>query len=55
MNETTLDAVRQWERKAESDWETVLILASHEQCPRDIVCFHCQEHVEKLLKAILTL
>ncbi len=55
MNEATLDAVRQWVKKAESDWQTVLILSSHEHCPRDTLCFHCQQHVEKLLKGLLTL
>ncbi len=54
MNDETLEAVRQWMKKAESDWETVLILSAHQQCPRDMVCFHCQQHVEKLLKALLT-
>lgn len=54
MNEATLDAVRQWVKKAESDWQTVLILAAHESCPRDTLCFHCQQHVEKLLKGLLT-
>lgn len=55
MNEATLDAVRQWVKKAESDWQTVLILSAHEHCPRDSVCFHCQQHVEKLLKGLLTM
>jgi HEPN domain-containing protein len=55
MNEATLDAVRQWVMKADSDWKSVLILAAHEHCPRDAVCFHCQQHVEKLIKGLLTL
>jgi len=55
MNEATVEAVRQWLKKAESDWQTVLILVAHEECPRDTVCFHCQQHVEKLMKALLTL
>ena len=55
MNEAIIDVVRQWLRKAASDWETVLILSAHAESPRDTVCFHCQQHVEKLLKAILTL
>ena len=42
-------------KKAESDWETILIVSGHEESPRDAVCFHCQQHVEKLLKAFLTL
>jgi len=55
MNEATLEVVRQWVKKAESDWETILIVSGHEESPRDAVCFHCQQHVEKLLKAFLTL
>jgi HEPN domain-containing protein len=55
MNEATLEAVYQWVKKAESDWETILIVSGHEESPRDAVCFHCQQHVEKLLKAFLTL
>jgi HEPN domain-containing protein len=55
MNEATLEVVRQWIRKAESDWETVLIVSAHDDRPQDTVCFHCQQHVEKLLKAFLTL
>ena len=30
-----------------------MLLAS-ERCPAETVCFHCQQFVEKLLKAILT-
>jgi HEPN domain-containing protein len=26
-----------------------------EQCPKDNVCFHCQQYAEKLLKGFLTL
>jgi HEPN domain-containing protein len=55
MNEETADTVRQWLAKAESDWKTVSLLSAHADCPRDTVCFHCQQYVEKLLKAFLTL
>ncbi len=54
MNDETGEAVRQWRAKAQSDWTTVEILVSSEQCPADTVCFHCQQVVEKLLKALLT-
>jgi HEPN domain-containing protein len=33
----------------------ILIVSGHEESPRDAVCFYCQQHVEKLLKAFLTL
>jgi len=54
MNEQTREAVRQWLAKAQSDWETVEILTASKRCPTDTVCFHCQQFVEKLLKALLT-
>ncbi len=55
MNDETRQAVGQWRKKAQSDWATVEILLSSEQRPADTVCFHCQQFVEKLLKAVLTL
>lgn len=54
MKDETREAVRQWRAKAQSDWNTVEILRSSERCPADVVCFHCQQFVEKLLKALLT-
>jgi HEPN domain-containing protein len=54
MSDETDEAVRQWRAKADSDWTTVEILLASEQCPPDAVCFHCQQFVEKLLKALLT-
>jgi len=55
MNDDVLDAVKQWQVKAESDWTSIEILQASEQCPADVVCFHCQQFVEKLLKGLLTL
>jgi len=54
MNDDTGELVRKWNEKAQSDWTTVEILLAHEQCPAETVCFHCQQFVEKLLKALLT-
>ena len=54
MNDETGEAVRQWRAKAQSDWTTVEILLGSEQHPPDPVCFHCQQFIEKLLKALLT-
>jgi len=54
MKDETREVVRQWLAKAQSDWTAVEILLGSEQCPRDTVCFHCQQFVEKLLKALLT-
>ena len=54
MSDEIAESVRQWRAKAESDWTAVEILLSSGDCPADAVCFHCQQFVEKLLKAILT-
>jgi HEPN domain-containing protein len=51
-----LEVLRQWVRKAEHDLEAVRrILAQQDGCPYDTACFHCQQAVEKYLKALLTL
>ncbi len=55
MNDDILDLVREWVAKAESDWASVEILSANEHCPKESVCFHCQQYAEKLLKALLTL
>jgi HEPN domain-containing protein len=49
------DLVRQWIAKAEGDWCIVEIMTQQEDYPRDLICFHCQQYVEKLLKSLLTL
>ncbi len=54
MNGEIAEAVQQWRTKARSDWTTVEILLGSDRCPADTVCFHCQQFVEKLLKALLT-
>ena len=55
MNDETREAARQWRAKAQSDRTAVEILVANKRCPPDTVCFHCQQSVEKLLKALLTL
>ena len=54
MNNDIRETILQWRAKALSDWTTVEILLESEQCPADTVCFHCQQYIEKLLKAVLT-
>ena len=54
MSGTPPDAVNQWLARARSDWQTVELLLSHSQSPPETICFHCQQHVEKLLKALMT-
>jgi len=55
MKDPNREAVRQWLAKADSDWSSVEILIASDNCPNEAVCFHCQQYVEKLLKALLTL
>jgi HEPN domain-containing protein len=44
----------QWVRKAEGDWDAVLLLRrSRKQNRYDIIGFHCQQCAEKYLKARL--
>lgn len=40
-------------RKAESDLRVAKLLARHKPKPNDQICFHCQQAVEKYLKALL--
>ena len=54
MSGQNSEAVQQWLIKAHSDWDAVEILTASTRCPNDTVCFHCQQYVEKLLKALLT-
>jgi HEPN domain-containing protein len=45
---------REWVRKAEADFDAVLILRrSRKPSRHDIIRFHCQQSVEKYLKARL--
>lgn len=48
------EAVRQWLDKALSDRKTIEILIKDIEPPVDSVCFHCQQYIEKLLKAVIT-
>ena len=51
-----LEVLRQWVRKAEHDMEAARrIMAVEAGCPYDAACFHCQQAVEKYVKALLTL
>lgn len=55
MNDNTQEAVRQWLARARADWETVKVLIGNTDSPRESIAFHCQQYVEKLLKAFLTM
>lgn len=53
MDDVTLDIVRQWLRKADSDLLNIRNNLSAPDVPTDTVCFHAQQAIEKLLKAVL--
>jgi len=55
MTEPLKDSIRQWLTVAEDDLQAYKVLASEDAPPAIAVCFHCQQYVEKLLKAVLTL
>ena len=53
MNEETKDYVRQWIAKAGDDLIVIDKLTQFEVIATSAVCFHCQQVVEKYLKAFL--
>jgi len=52
-DEVRRDLVRQWIEKADRDLDAAAVLASHTPAFGGIVGFHCQQAVEKYLKALL--
>ena len=54
MNDDVREVVAQWVARAEADWQAEQALAAQPRAPAEIICFHCQQRVEKLLKALLT-
>jgi len=53
-DEVKRDLMRQWVAKAEEDLGAAEILISHTTSYLSAVGFHCQQAVEKYLKALLT-
>lgn len=49
---TDTEYIKEWISKAEKDIKTVEIMKEVEDVT-EIVCFHCQQAVEKYLKALL--
>ena len=45
--------LRQWLIKAEHDIISAQVLLNHQPMVLDVACFHCQQAVEKYLKAFL--
>lgn len=48
------EAVQQWIDKALNDNRAIEILNRDDEPPIDAICFHCQQYIEKLIKAIIT-
>jgi len=48
------EIILRWFRKAESDLKVVKHLLVIDEPPTDALCFHCQQAIEKYLKAFLT-
>lgn len=48
------EIILRWFRKAESDLKVVKHLLMIDEPPTDALCFHCQQAIEKYLKAFLT-
>lgn len=55
MTKPNNDSIRQWLMVAEDDFRAYTVLAKDDTPPTIAVCFHCQQYIEKLLKAVLTL
>ena len=53
MNKATIDFIKQWLAKANEDLLVVNKLTEFEIIATSSVCFHCQQAVEKFLKAFL--
>lgn len=47
------EAIKEWITRAGHDYEVALLLDKEESECYEIICFHCQQYVEKMLKAIL--
>jgi HEPN domain-containing protein len=46
--------VSRWVEKAESDFRNAeYVMTMRKDCPFDTVCYHCQQCMEKYLKAVL--
>ncbi len=53
MKEKTDDLIKLWLKKASDDLKVAVRLFDAGDMPMAIVCFHCQQAVEKALKALI--
>jgi HEPN domain-containing protein len=48
-----IDIVGEWLAKARQDYEVASLLVRRKRMPAETICFHCQQAVEKFMKALL--
>ncbi len=48
------EIILRWLKKADNDLKVISYLIDIKDAPTDIICFHCQQAIEKYLKAFLT-
>lgn len=53
MDNERLNIVRLWFKKAESDFKTIENNLKSEDPPKDAICFHAQQAIEKYIKGAL--
>ncbi|HBA89597.1 MAG TPA: DNA-binding protein [Geobacter sp.] len=53
MDEVKNEVVRQWFHKAENDLQNIRNNLAAKEVPTDTICFHAQQAIEKVLKAVL--
>ncbi len=53
MTDKLIKLVEQWINRADNDLKTVEILLKADEVLYDAICFHCQQSVEKYLKAYI--
>jgi HEPN domain-containing protein len=50
-----LSRAQEWQKFAETDLSTAVYLQGMRPLPVEIICYHCQQSAEKMLKGYLTL
>lgn len=53
MDDARTEVVRQWLHKAENDLQNIRNNLAAAEVPTDTICFHAQQAIEKVLKAVL--
>jgi HEPN domain-containing protein len=50
----SVDPVQEWIDLAQQDEASARFLLQMRPLPLEVICFHCQQAAEKLMKAVLT-